>query len=125
MLDGAAFMIENYCAPDGKPGYVSVLAPDNAVANPLRDTYDHMFVLLALTWASKVSGDAQIRAHLDDALAFVEGHLTTADGSFIEGIPESQPRRKTRTCTLSRRCWRCTKPLPIGKRCRARNGCWR
>lgn len=94
MLAGAAFMIEKYRSPDGKPGYVSILAPDNSVVNPLRDTYDHMFVLLALTWAAKVSGDAQIRAHLDDALAFIDAHLTARDGSFIEGIPASQPRRQ-------------------------------
>ena len=94
MLDGVAFMVTHYRAPDGKPGYVSALAPDNSVADPLRDTYDHMFVLLALAWAAKVSGDAQIRAHLDEALAFIDGHLTARDGSFVEGIPASQPRRQ-------------------------------
>ena len=94
MMDGIAFMVERYRSPDGKPGYVSVLAPDNSVADPLRDTYDHMFVLLALTWAAKVSGDAQIRDYLDDAIDFIDGHLTARDGSFIEGIPPSQPRRQ-------------------------------
>jgi mannose/cellobiose epimerase-like protein (N-acyl-D-glucosamine 2-epimerase family) len=94
MLDGVAFMIEHYRAPDGNPGYVSMLAPDNSVANTLRDTYDHMFVILALTWATKVSGDAQVRAELEDALAFIDAHLTASDGSFIEGIPASHPRRQ-------------------------------
>lgn len=92
--DATAFLIENYRAPDGKPGYVSALAPDNSVANPLRDTYDHMFVVLALTWATKVTGDSQIRAHLDDALSFIDQDLTASDGSFIEGIPQSLPRRQ-------------------------------
>ncbi len=94
MMDGIAFMVERYRSPDGKPGFVSILAPDNSVADPLRDTYDHMFVLLALTWAAKVSGDAQIRDYLDDAIDFIDGHLTARDGSFIEGIPPSQPRRQ-------------------------------
>jgi mannose-6-phosphate isomerase len=94
MLEGLAFMVEHYRAADGKPGYVSALAPDNTVADSLRDTYDHMFVLLSLTWAAKVSGDAQIRAHLDDALDFIDGHLTARDGSFIEGIPSNYPRRQ-------------------------------
>ncbi len=94
MLDGAAFMVERYRSPDGKPGYVSILAPDNTVADERRDTYDHMFVLLALTWATKVSGDAQIRAHLDEALSFIDGNLTASDGSFLEGIPASYPRRQ-------------------------------
>lgn len=94
MLDGVAFMVGHYRSPDGKPGYVSVIAPDHSISDPLRDSYDHMFVLLALAWAAKVSGDAQIRAHLDDALAFVDEHLTARDGSLIEGIPPSQPRRQ-------------------------------
>jgi mannose-6-phosphate isomerase len=94
VCDSTAFLIENYHAADGRPGYVSALAPDNSVANDLRDTYDHMFVLLALSWAAKVTGDAQIRARLDDALAFIDGQLTAPDGSFIEGIPASQPRRQ-------------------------------
>lgn len=92
--DGIAFLLENYRAPDGRPGYVSSVASDNSVANPLRDTYDHMFLVLALTWATKVTGDSQIRTHLDDALAFIDEHLTASDGSFLEGIPNSLPRRQ-------------------------------
>ena len=93
-IDGAAYMIERYRAADGKPGYVSALAPDKSVANALRDTYDHMFVLLALAWAAKVSNDAQMRARLDETLAFVDEHLTAGDGSFVEGLPASLPRRQ-------------------------------
>jgi mannose-6-phosphate isomerase len=93
-VEAAAFMLEKYRSPDGKPGYVFSLAPDNSVANPLRDTYAHMFVLLALSWVAKASGDAQLRAALDNALAFVDEHLTARDGSLIEGIPPSQPRRQ-------------------------------
>jgi mannose/cellobiose epimerase-like protein (N-acyl-D-glucosamine 2-epimerase family) len=94
MVEGTAFLVENYRAADGRPGYVFSLKPDNSVASNLRDTYDHMFVLLALAWAAKVSGDAQIRAELDRALAFVDEHLTARDGSLVEGIPASQPRRQ-------------------------------
>lgn len=92
--DGTAFLIERYRAPDGRPGYVSALTPDNSVANSLRDTYDQMFVVLALAWAAKVTGDSQIRAELDEALAFIDEHLSAPDGSFIEGIPPSLPRRQ-------------------------------
>lgn len=94
MLDGVSFMIDHYLAPDGKPGYVSALASNNTIANGLRDTYDHMFVLLALAWAAKVSGDAQIRSKLSEVLDFIDTQLSAADGTFIEGIPASRPRRQ-------------------------------
>jgi mannose-6-phosphate isomerase len=93
-IDAAAFMLDKYRSPDGRPGYVFSLAADNSAADPLRDSYVHMFVLLALAWAAKVSGDAQLRAALDDTLAFVDEHLTARDGSLIEGIPPGQPRRQ-------------------------------
>lgn len=94
MFDGLEFLLSKYRAPDGKPGYVFALAPDNTVSDDLRSTYDHMFVLLALASVASVSGDAQVRAYLDDAWTFVEEHLTLPDGSFVEGIPPSLPRRQ-------------------------------
>src|ERR1700743_2147228 len=36
-------------SPDGQPGFVHTLAHDGSVLDPLRDTYDHAFVLLALS----------------------------------------------------------------------------
>jgi len=91
-LDGAAFLLEKYRSADG--GYVFSLAPDNSVADARRDTYGHSFVLLALGWVAKISGDAQIRARLDDLLAFFDERLTARDGSLLEGLPASQPRRQ-------------------------------
>jgi mannose-6-phosphate isomerase len=91
-LDGAAFILEQYRSTDG--GYVFSLAPDNSVADPRRDTYGHSFVLLALAWVAKVSGDAQIHARLNDLLTFFDERLTARDGSLIEGLPASQPRRQ-------------------------------
>jgi mannose-6-phosphate isomerase len=93
-LNGLDFMISMYRARDGRPGYAHLLAPDGSIANALRDTYDHAFVLLALAWTARVSGDAQVRALIDDVLAFMDEHLTAPDGSFVEGIPPSLPRRQ-------------------------------
>ena len=49
--DAAAFMLEKYRSPEG--GFVVSLAPDNSVADGTRDSYVHMFVLLALSWADE------------------------------------------------------------------------
>ena len=93
-FDALAFMLARYRAPDGAPGFVHLIAPDGTVANPLRDTYDHAFVLLALAWLFHASGDAQVRALIDEVLAFIDAHLTAPDGSYFEGIPRSLPRRQ-------------------------------
>ncbi len=81
-------------APDGKPGFVHLLTPDRAIHNPLRDSYDHAFAVLALTWLFKATGDAAVGKALEDTLAFVDAHLTAADGSLLEGWPASLPRRQ-------------------------------
>jgi mannose/cellobiose epimerase-like protein (N-acyl-D-glucosamine 2-epimerase family) len=93
-LAGVDHMVSMYANRDGRPGYIHLLAPDGSIANSLRDTYDHMFVLLGLAWTARASGDAQVQALIDDVLAFVDEHLTAPDGSFIEGIPRCLPRRQ-------------------------------
>src|SRR5207244_3745109 len=71
--DGTAFALElldwmlaKARSPDGKPGFVHLLHPDGSVADPLRDTYDHMFILLSVGWLARASGDAQVRALVDE-----------------------------------------------------------
>jgi mannose/cellobiose epimerase-like protein (N-acyl-D-glucosamine 2-epimerase family) len=81
-------------SPDGKPGFVHVLAPDGTVLNALRDTYDHAFVLLALAALYQLDQDAQIRAEIDSLMAFFDAHLRSPDGGYVEGIPASMPRRQ-------------------------------
>lgn len=87
-------LLRHYRSPDGAPGFVHTLTPDGRIENPLRDTYDHAFLLLALAWVARASGDAQIRALLDEVLAFIDEHLAAGDGSFHEGVPRSEPRRQ-------------------------------
>ena len=47
-LKGLEHLLAKAKAPDGKPGFVHTLTPDGSVLDPLRDSYDHAFVLLAL-----------------------------------------------------------------------------
>jgi mannose/cellobiose epimerase-like protein (N-acyl-D-glucosamine 2-epimerase family) len=86
-LRGLEFMLAKCRAPDGAPGYVHRLAPDNSVLDPRRDSYDHAFVLLALAWLARASGDAQVRALIDEALAFMDEHLSASDGTLFEALP--------------------------------------
>lgn len=75
-------------------GFVHLLKPDGSIANPLRDTYDHAFILLALAWYTKASGDAQARALIDATLAFLDEEMLCPDGSYREGQPATLPRRQ-------------------------------
>src|SRR5882757_8838887 len=60
-LRGLEHLLARAKAPDGRPGYVHTLAPDGSVLDPLRDSYDHAFVLLALSTVYALDRDAQVR----------------------------------------------------------------
>jgi mannose-6-phosphate isomerase len=81
-------------APDSRPGYVYSVSPDGGIADPTRDTYTHAFILLALAWLYRASGDVQLRGVIDEALAFVDEHLTAPDGTLYESAPRRLPRRQ-------------------------------
>lgn len=93
-LKGLDHLLTNAKAPDGRPGFVHALASDGTVLDPLRDTYDHAFVLLALASVYALDRDAQIRAEIDALLAFLDAHLRSPHGGFVEGLPASLPRRQ-------------------------------
>lgn len=81
-------------AGSGSQGFAHLLHPDGSVSNPLRDTYDHAFMLLALAWYTKASGDSQARGLIVETLAFLDEQMLCPDGSYKEGLPASLPRRQ-------------------------------
>lgn len=93
-LRGLDYMVSKAKSPDGRPGYASLLAPNGAVLSADRDTYDHAFVLLALAHVFRLERDPQIRTEIDSVLAFLDQHLKSEHGGYIEGIPASLPRRQ-------------------------------
>jgi mannose-6-phosphate isomerase len=91
---GLDYMLAKAKAPDGKPGFVHILAPDGSVLNPLRDTYDHAFVLLAMATVYQLDRDAKVRAEIDELMQFIDTQLRSPDGGYVEGVPASMPRRQ-------------------------------
>ncbi len=91
---GLEYILARAKAPDSKPGFVHVLAPDGSVFNPLRDTYDHAFILLALAALYQLDRDAQVRAEIDSLMTFFDTQLRSPDGGYAEGVPTSLPRRQ-------------------------------
>ena len=47
-MKGMNYLLANARSPDGRPGYVHLIDADGNVLDPLRDAYDHAFVLLAM-----------------------------------------------------------------------------
>jgi mannose/cellobiose epimerase-like protein (N-acyl-D-glucosamine 2-epimerase family) len=93
-LKGLEYLLARAKAPDGSPGYVHRLTPEGGVLDPLRDTYDHAFVLLALSTVYGLDRDAQVRTEIDSLLAFLDTQLRSPHGGFLEGLPPSMPRRQ-------------------------------
>ncbi|MET0969312.1 MAG: AGE family epimerase/isomerase [Tardiphaga sp.] len=91
---GLDYLLAKAKSPDGKPGFVHILAPDGSVLNPLRDTYDHAFVLLALAALYAIDKDAQVHVALDELMVFFDTQLRSPDGGYLEGVPASMPRRQ-------------------------------
>jgi mannose/cellobiose epimerase-like protein (N-acyl-D-glucosamine 2-epimerase family) len=93
-LKGLEYLLARAKAPDGRPGFVNTLMPDGTVKDPLRDSYDHAFVLLALSTVYALDRDAQVRAEIDALLSFMDAHLRSPHGGVLEGLPSSMPRRQ-------------------------------
>ena len=93
-MRGLDYLLAKAKSPDGRPGFVHLLGPDGSTINAMRDTYDHAFVLLALSTVYQLSNDAQVRGEIESLLAFIDRDLRSPHGGFIEGIPAMMPRRQ-------------------------------
>jgi mannose/cellobiose epimerase-like protein (N-acyl-D-glucosamine 2-epimerase family) len=93
-MKGLDYLLAKAKSPDGRPGFVHLLDSDGSAMNPMRDSYDHAFVLLALSTVFQLSEDAQVRNEIESLLAFIDRDLRSPNGGFIEGIPATMPRRQ-------------------------------
>ncbi|MDE2470588.1 MAG: AGE family epimerase/isomerase, partial [Bradyrhizobium sp.] len=93
-LKGLDYLLAKAKSPDGRPGFVHTLAHDGNILDPLRDTYDHAFVILALASAYALDRDAHIRAEIDALCCYLDAELRSPHGGFLEGSPVSMPRRQ-------------------------------
>ncbi|MBR0757010.1 AGE family epimerase/isomerase [Bradyrhizobium jicamae] len=118
-LRGLDYLLAKAKAPDGKPGFVHRLTSDGGVLDPLRDSYDHAFVLFALATVYSLDQDAQVRAEIDALLAFLDAKLRSPHGGVLEGLPPSMPRRQNPQMHLFEAmiaCFDATKDLSFQQR---------
>src|ERR1700681_389751 len=91
-MKGLDYLLAKAKSPDGRSGFVHLLDPDGSTMNAARDTYDHAFVLLALSTVYQLSNDAQVRGEIESLLGFIDRDLRSPHGCFIQGIPATMPR---------------------------------
>jgi mannose-6-phosphate isomerase len=75
-------------------GFRHILAADGSVVDGRRDSYDHAFAVLALSWLARATGEPAVRKALDELLAYVDVRLMDANGILLEGEPHRLPRRQ-------------------------------
>jgi mannose/cellobiose epimerase-like protein (N-acyl-D-glucosamine 2-epimerase family) len=91
---GLDYLLAKAKSPDGRPGFVHLLDRDGSTLNALRDSYDHAFVLLALSTVYQLTGDAQVSGQIKSLIGFLDSNLRSPHGGFTEGIPPTLPRRQ-------------------------------
>jgi N-acylglucosamine 2-epimerase/mannose-6-phosphate isomerase len=89
---GYAYLTEKaWLGPD--KGWARRLTADGAVLDPTPDLYDLAFVLFALAWRFKASGDPDAMKRAHDTLDFIDHRLRPAGGEgFLHEWPAHGPR---------------------------------
>lgn len=81
-------------APDGAAGWAHRLNHAGAVVDAHRDLYDHAFVLHALAWMAKATGNDVYRTWTDETLDAVDTLMAAPAGGWAESDRHELPRRQ-------------------------------
>ena len=90
---GVDYLIDHAWQGEDK-GFARQLTRGGAVLDPVADLYDHAFVLFALAWRFKATGDIKARDWLHRTLDFVERRLRHPREGFWHWTPPSGPRQQ-------------------------------
>ena len=88
------YILHSYYRADGGPGWLHSLAPDGSIANSMRDTYAHAFVLLGLAWYHRVTGDAQVLSVVNETLAYLDEFSASSRGGYLDAVPPPDAIRR-------------------------------
>ena len=86
---GVEHLVARYRNADGRPGFVFSLTPSGRVADGKRDTYGHAFVLMALGWYARATGDTQAISIARETVEFIDATLSDVHGAFVDAQPRS------------------------------------
>ncbi|OLF71756.1 hypothetical protein AWH62_11510 [Maricaulis sp. W15] len=94
-VDGFELLERRAKSPDGKPGWVHRLSDSGEVEDPMRDLYDHAFLLLALAWLHRLTRDSYYRNSADALIAYLDDAFGHPAGGYCENVGGAAlPRRQ-------------------------------
>ncbi len=73
-------------------GFARLLDRNGGVMDPTPDLYDHAFVLFALGWFHRATGDGEALAWAERTLDFLDGQMRHRAGGFLSEKPTNGPR---------------------------------
>jgi mannose/cellobiose epimerase-like protein (N-acyl-D-glucosamine 2-epimerase family) len=82
---GCDYLIEH--AKLGEGAWARRLSRAGAVIDPTPDLYDLSFVLYAMAWRFRLTGDPEARRCAEDTLAFIQSNLRAPRGGFWPWLP--------------------------------------
>lgn len=86
-------------------GFARRLTREGALLDPTPDLYDHAFVLFALAWHHKASGDVASRDWMHRTLDYIETHLKVSGGEgFWHELPPTGWRQQNPHMHLTEAC---------------------
>lgn len=83
-----------YHRADGHPGWIFSIDPDGKPANRVRDLYAHAFIIYALAWSHRLTGDPHAIRLADETLAEIDVVLAAPHGGHFDAAPTDDPTRR-------------------------------
>jgi mannose-6-phosphate isomerase len=83
-----------YHRADDAPGWVFSIGEDGRPASPVRDLYAHAFILYALAWNYRSSGDPASIHLADQTLDAIDQRLAAPHGGFLDAAPSGDRTRR-------------------------------
>ncbi|MCX5520254.1 AGE family epimerase/isomerase [Kaistia defluvii] len=83
-----------YHRGDGHPGWIFSIDADGKPASRVRDLYAHAFIVYALAWSHRLTGDPHAIRLADETLAEIDVVLAAPHGGFLDATPSADPTRR-------------------------------
>ncbi len=85
-------------------GWARRLSRHGAVIDPTIDLYELAFVIFAMAWRYRVSGDPEARTHAVDTLNFILQRMRAPNGGFFHSLPLTGFREQNPHMHLAEAC---------------------
>jgi len=83
-----------YHRGDGHPGWIFSIDADGKPASRVRDLYAHAFIVYALAWSHRLTGDPHAIKLADETLAEIDVALAAPHGGHLDASPSTDPTRR-------------------------------